>query len=224
MVISPDSTFYGGGLFFAGAHAARVLHAWREWVTSLPVEMSSSIAFLRRQALPEIPAPLRGTFVVHVRFSSLCSAADAEVALAPIRALAPTVLDTIAEIPYRDAGHVHMDPPEPLPWVEHTTALSSFPAEAADALLAAVGPDSGSTLVLAEVRALGGALVEQPPVPNAMSGRSARWAFLAAGAGSPDSAPCMAPNATTSSRTSNTGTTRKPVPREPQHPTSSVRI
>jgi len=43
----PVKTFYGGGLYFAAHHAEKVLHAWREWVTGLPPEMSSSSAFIR---------------------------------------------------------------------------------------------------------------------------------------------------------------------------------
>ncbi|MFI5608918.1 FAD-binding oxidoreductase [Amycolatopsis sp. NPDC051903] len=185
----PVKTFYGGGLFFAGTHAATVLHTWREWVTSLPVEMTSSIAFLRRPPLPSVPEPLRGTFVVHLRFSSLGTAVDAEAVLAPLRALAPTVLDTIDETPYREAEHLHLDPPVPVPWVERSTALRSFPAEAADVLLAALGPDSGTALGFTELRALGGALAEEPAVPSAVAGRSARWAVVGSGAGSPDRVP-----------------------------------
>lgn len=69
----PIRRFYGGGLFFAGEHAAKVLHRWREWVVNLPTEMSSSIAFMRLPSLPEVPQWLQGTFVMHVRFSSLRS-------------------------------------------------------------------------------------------------------------------------------------------------------
>ncbi len=182
----PVKRFYGGGLFFAGERAAEVVHTWREWVADLPTEVTSSIAFLRRPALPGVPEPLRGTFVMHVRFSSLQPREPAERVLAPIRRIAPTLLDTIAARPYREAEVLHLDPPSPVPWVERSTALRDFPAEAADALLAAVGPDSGTQLGFVELRALGGALEQPPAVPNAVSGRSARWALVGSGAGHPD--------------------------------------
>jgi hypothetical protein len=127
--------------------------------------------------------------VLHVRFSSLQPREEAERLLAPIREIAPTVLDTITELPYRMAGTVHMDPPSPVPWVERSTALRDFPGEAADALLAAVGPDSGTRLGFVELRALGGALERPPAVPNAVAGRSARWALIGSGGGHPDQAP-----------------------------------
>ncbi|TDD29084.1 FAD-binding oxidoreductase [Nonomuraea terrae] len=185
----PVERFYGGGLFFAGEHAAEVLRTWREWTTGLPLETTSSIAFLRRPPLPGVPEPLRGTFVVHVRFSSLLPAEEAERLLAPMRAIAPPVLDTIADTPYRMARTLHMDPPRPAPWVERSSALRDFPGEAADALLREIGPDSGTRLGFVEVRLLDGALARPPAVPNAVSGRNARWALIASGAGAPDQAP-----------------------------------
>jgi hypothetical protein len=67
----PVKSFYGGGLFFPGEHATKVLHTWREWVVDLPTEMSSSVVFLCLPPLPMVPGPLRGRFVMHRRFSSL---------------------------------------------------------------------------------------------------------------------------------------------------------
>jgi hypothetical protein len=186
----PVKHFYGGGLIFAGEHAAKVLHNWREWVTDLPTQMSSSIAFLRPPPLPTVPEPPRGTFVMHVRFSSLRAQAEAERVLAPVRRIAPTVLDTITELPYREAGSLFfMDPPVPVPWVERSTMLRDFPSEAADALLAVLGPDSGAQLGFVELRPLGGAQERPPAVPNAVPGRSARWSLFGSGGGRPDLAP-----------------------------------
>ncbi|QYN22652.1 FAD-binding oxidoreductase [Amycolatopsis sp. DSM 110486] len=166
-------SFYGGGLFFAGEHASTVLHTWREWVTALPRQMSSSIAFRHRSRPAE--------FAVHVRFSALGSPAEAEAALAPLRALAPAVRDTVAETAYRDGHRLHLDPSAPVGWLERSAALRSFPAEAADALLAVAGPDSGTEPGFVELRALGGALADEPAVPNAVAGRGAPWALVASG-------------------------------------------
>jgi FAD/FMN-containing dehydrogenase len=185
----PVKRFYGGGLFFAGTHAATVLHNWREWVDGLPEDISSSIAFLRRPSLPAVPEPLRGKFVMHVRFSSLWPREQAERLLAPMRRIAPTVLDTIAELPYREAGSLFMDPPTPVPWVERSTALRKFTVEAARALLTALGPNSDTQLGFVELRRLGGALERSPAMPNAVPGRSARWSLFGSGDGRPDLAP-----------------------------------
>ena len=182
----PVDRFYGGGLFFAGEHAAKVLHTWREWVVGLPMETSSSIAFLRLPPLPVVPELLRGTFVVHVRYASLRPQEEAERALAPVRRIAPTVMDTITELPYREAGSLFTESREPVPWVERATMLRDFPGEAADALLAVLGPGSDTQVRFVELRPLGGALERPPLVPNAVAGRSARWQLFGAGGGRPD--------------------------------------
>lgn len=174
----PIKRFYGGGLFFAGSHAAVVLQNWREWTVGLPEDISTSIVFLRKPPLPTVPEPLRGKFVIHVRFSSLWPKEQAERLLAPLRRVAPTVLDTIAELPYREAGSLFMDPPTPMPWVERSIALRDFTGEAARTLLAALGPNSDTQLSIVELRRLGGALARSPAVSNAVAGRSARWSLF----------------------------------------------
>jgi FAD/FMN-containing dehydrogenase len=180
----PVTDLYGGGLAFAGEDAAEILHIWREWVFDLPEEMSSSIAFLRLPALSTVPEPLRDRFVIDVRFFALRPREDAERTLAPVRAIAPTVLDTITERRYRDASAVFMEPPAPAPWIDRAAALDDFPCEAADTLLELIGPYSATQLGLVELRLLGGALQRSPAVPNAVPSRRARLSLYAAG-GSP---------------------------------------
>ena len=63
----PLARVYGGGIFFRGEDAATVLAAYAEWVRTVPDEMCSSLAFLRLPPFPEIPAPLRGQFTMHLR-------------------------------------------------------------------------------------------------------------------------------------------------------------
>ena len=193
----PVKCVYGGGLVFAGEHAPRVLHAWRQWVADLPAEMSSSIAFMRLPPLPTTLEPLRGRFIIHVRFSSLGPQAEAEGVLAPLRGIAPTMLDTVAAMRYRDTASIFMDPLVPISWVERSAALQSFPTEAADALLSVLGPNSGSQLAFAELRALGGALERPPVVPNAVPGRNARWSLFASACSRPDLAPLFDEQLTT---------------------------
>jgi FAD/FMN-containing dehydrogenase len=51
-----------------------------------------------------------------------------------------------------------MDPEGPTPSVSDSVLLADLPADAVAALVAAAGPDSGSRLLAAEIRHLGGAL------------------------------------------------------------------
>lgn len=171
----PVPTFFGGAVFFDGDHAAEVLHAWREWVVQLPDEANSSIALLRLPDLPEVPEPLRGRLTVHVRYVYVGGVADGERELAPIRAIAPALVDTVAVTPYSAIAAVHSDPPDPLPVWDTSCLLSDFPAAAADALLAAAGPGNDIPLILAEIRLLSGAASVAQSTDNAVGGRDAAF-------------------------------------------------
>ncbi|MFE0631645.1 FAD-binding oxidoreductase [Streptomyces sp. NPDC058864] len=180
--------FYGGGIYFSGEHLAEVLHAWRTWQSDMPEEMSSSVAVQRLPPLPELPEPLRGAFVVHVRIAYLGPVAEGDRLIAPLRAAAPVLVDTVGEMPYTAMGAIHMDPPTPMPYYDRTTMLREFPAEAADTLVELLGPGSGSPLVSVEIRMLGGALDREPAVPNAVSSRGLPFVLFGFGVGSPDQA------------------------------------
>jgi UDP-N-acetylenolpyruvoylglucosamine reductase len=182
----PVKSVYGGVLVFAGEDAAEVLRTWREWVVDLPEEISSSVALLRSRPMPTVPEPLRGRFVIQVRFSSLLPREQAAPVLAPIRMIAPTILDTITEQRYRNASSIFMDPPVPIAWVQRSIFLQDFPSVAADVVLDMLGPESGTQLRFVELRRLGGALQRPPAVPNAVPGRDARWSLFGSGGGRRD--------------------------------------
>jgi hypothetical protein len=179
--LMPVSRFFGGGIFFPGTSAADVLYAWRLWAPTLPVEASTSVALLRLPPDPQLPPPLQGQFVVHLRYTHLGDADEASARLAPMRGSAPIMIDTVAELPYAAIDAVHMDPTSPMPSFDRGMALREFPAEAVDQLVATNGADSGSALTLTEVRLLGGALAAPSFAPNAVAGRQAAFAVYVLG-------------------------------------------
>ncbi|GIF63793.1 FAD-linked oxidase [Asanoa ishikariensis] len=181
----PVTRLYGGGLYFAAEHTERVVEAYRRLTATAPDTLSVSFAFLRLPPLPFVPEPLRGRFTVHVRFAYLGSAADGERLVADLRATAPTLIDTVAEMPFTGIPEIHADPIDPLPGYEATTLLREFPAEAAKALIAVAGPDADTPALIAEVRQLGGALSREPLVANAVSNRDAGFQFLTGAAAEP---------------------------------------
>ena len=138
----PVPRLYGGGIYFPGERMADVLRAWTAWHPGTPETMVSSFAVMRLPPLPEVPEPLRGAFVVSVRFAYNGTAADGERMIAPLRAVAPAVLDTVRDMPYTEVASIHNEPTEPVPYYERGIMLREFPAEAQDKLVELVGPDS----------------------------------------------------------------------------------
>jgi FAD/FMN-containing dehydrogenase len=177
----PVATLYGGGIFFPGAAAPDLLHTYRAWVETLPEETTTSIALLRFPPLPELPEPLRGQFVVHLRFAHLGSAEVGAALLAPMRALAPAVMDLVTDMPYAAVDSIHMDPTDPMPMWERGATLRELPAEAVDEILAIAGPGVEVPLIMVEVRHLGGAVGRPARVPNAVAGRGAAFTLFALG-------------------------------------------
>jgi FAD/FMN-containing dehydrogenase len=184
----PITEFYGGGMHFAGERMADVLRVWRTWAPTLPEQATTSVAVQRLPPLPELPEPLRGAFVLHVRFAYLGTAEEGERLFAPIRAAAPPVLDMIAMRPYTESPLIHLDPPEPLPYYDRTTTLREFSAKALGTLVEFAGPESANPLVNIEIRALGGALDREPAVPDAVPTRGIPYVLFAFGVGGPDAA------------------------------------
>jgi FAD binding domain len=178
--LMPLASFYGGALYFDGADAAAVLAAWRELCVDLPEHANTSLAILQLPEMPTVPPPLAGRMTVAVRFASTAGAAAAEALLAPMRAAATPILDSVAETPYAAIGSVHADPVDPMPTHEASALLRELTPAAVDALLAAAGPDSGSVQTIVELRLLGGAIARGEQ-RSAFCHRDAGFSLLAIG-------------------------------------------
>ncbi|CAI3792564.1 FAD-binding oxidoreductase [Pseudarthrobacter sp. MM222] len=172
----PLGEFYGGGIIYPGADAAAILAAFREWLPTLPEAASPSISLLRLPDMDFVPAPLRGQFVVHLRFAFLGNREDGDALLAPMRTVSSPLMDTAGPMSYLDVDQIHMDPADPLPFTDGGALLKEFGEEAAGELLRLAGDGTDCPLLLIEIRPLGGALSRGGVLPDAVSGRDA--AFL----------------------------------------------
>jgi hypothetical protein len=57
-----------------------------------------------------IPEPLAGRMTVAVRYTAVRDFAEAQRRLAPMRAVAPSLIDAVGAMPYAAIGAVHADP------------------------------------------------------------------------------------------------------------------
>ena len=179
--LMPVSQLYAGGIFYAGDHAAAVLHRWRTWVDTLPEETTSSIALLRAPDAPDVPEPMRGKLTVHLRVSHSGDVADGPALVAPMRDAAPVLMDTVRPMSFAETDSIHQDPDHPMPAWETGMQLGSLPEAAIDGLVATAGPAADVPLILVELRHLGGALARPAAVPNAVAGRDAAFSVLVLG-------------------------------------------
>ena len=149
---------YAGMLVWDQQHADAVLRTWAAWTETAPDNVSTSFRMLNLPPLPDLPPFLRGRQLVAIDGAVLADTdEEAAAVVADLRALAPEI-DTFARVPAAALTRLHMDPEGPTPGVSDSTMLAELPESAIETFLALTGPGSGSTLLAAELRQLGGAL------------------------------------------------------------------
>jgi FAD/FMN-containing dehydrogenase len=147
---------YAGVLFFEWERAAEVLHAWGAWTQTVPEEVTSVGRLLQFPPIPDLPPHLSARRYAAVDAVVIGDAARGAELLAPLRALGP-VMDTFASVAPAAIAELHMDPQEPVAGLVDSQMLGGLDAAGIDAFLAAAGPGSGSRLIVADIRHVGGA-------------------------------------------------------------------
>ncbi|GAA0400326.1 FAD-binding oxidoreductase [Microbispora corallina] len=176
-----------GAAFWPAAHAPRLLRLWRRWARHAPWEAATSVRILNLPDLPEIPAELRAGPVLCLAGVVLAgdhpasAPAQAEELLGPLRSAAPPLLDTWRPARPAEVLETHMDPTEPVALHGDHLLLGEIGDDAVDAFCRVTGEGSGSPLVSAELRQLGGALAVPVADGGALDHIDACYAYMGAG-------------------------------------------
>jgi len=178
----PIAEVYAGVVFFPWERSAEVLHAWRAWTTTLPDEVTSVGRILQLPPFPHLPEQLRGRQFVAVDAVVIGDERQGRELLEPLRRLGPEI-DTFAMRPPAGIAELHMDPRQPVPGITGTAMLGDLPGEAIDRFVAAAGPGSGSRLLVADLRHLGGALRRPAPHHGALATLDASYLSFGVGIG-----------------------------------------
>src|SRR4051812_33970637 len=176
----PVKELYAGWLIFPMERADEVLNAWRDWVDTVPDEVTSVGRLLQIPPLPDIPAPLRGRRLVVVEAAMIMDEAEASKLLKPLRRLGPE-MDTFATIPATALQELHMDPPHPVPGLGDHMLLRDLTRAGIEKVVEAGGAESHSPLLSIEFRHLGGALGRVEPGSGATASLDGEFAMFAVG-------------------------------------------
>lgn len=158
IALHPAAHVYGGRLMWPVEMARPVLNLFAKVTSTAPEELTMWTHLLQFPPLPMVPEPMRGRSFVTVEATYLGSAEEAERLIAPFRRIPALWADTMDTVQLTELGAICAEPEEPLPAMEYSGRLTHFDEAAVDALLRAVGPDSGSPLLVVQLRHLGGAL------------------------------------------------------------------
>jgi hypothetical protein len=181
----PLAEFYAGSVFFDTPHIEAVLRSWIDWSATADDQVTTSVAILRLPDFDAIPEPLRGRTVLNLRFAYPGAAAEGERLAAPLRGLAPAMIDTIGVLPTSKVGLIHNDPTEPAPGWVTGGLLSAVDQDFAGELLATVGPEQQVPLIVVEVRHLGARTAIDVPEGSAVGGREAGYTLTVVGVPNP---------------------------------------
>jgi FAD/FMN-containing dehydrogenase len=154
----PVSEAYAGALLFPPELAADGIRAYRDWTAAAPEEAGSMVRALDLPPIPDIPEALRGKKWLAITAACIGSREEGETTIAPLREIGEPVVDSFDQVPAPALSRIAMDPEPPVPALGHHRLLAELPDDAIDAFVNVAGPDSGSPLLLAELRHLGGAL------------------------------------------------------------------
>ncbi|MFI5805897.1 FAD-binding oxidoreductase [Streptomyces sp. NPDC051561] len=170
----PVARIYGGGLLFDGVHAAELARVYAEWSRTVPETLTSSIGFVPYPDMPQLPDDLRGRYIAHIRIVFNGPAEEGERLVAPLRAVAPRLVDDLADMPYTESGHIYREPPFPHAYAGTSVLLDALDEAAFGEVLKVTGPDADIMCVLG-VRHLGGAFSRGPADGGAVGHRDAAY-------------------------------------------------
>jgi FAD/FMN-containing dehydrogenase len=164
----PVDTVRTGAAFWPASHAAEIVRRWYEWTLTAPEAASTSLRIMNLPPAPGRPAAISSGPVVCLDGAITGSEAGAvyEDLFGPLLAVARPVHDTWHEGGPDAVPRTHLDPPGPVFSVGDHLVLGELGPDGVAEFLRVAGEGSGSPLLVAELRQLGGAL----GVPDATGG------------------------------------------------------
>jgi hypothetical protein len=162
---------FGGSLVFAEKDIPEALRGWLQWTRTAHPRLTTSAAIARFPA-DVGPPPFRGKRILHLRFAYPGPSDEGERLAAPLRMLAPPVMDDIHEMPPTEIARIHGDPTEPTSSWFSGTMLARADDGLARRVLAEVGPGTTGPFSMGEIRHLGEQTARDVPEGSAVGGRS----------------------------------------------------
>jgi len=178
----PIAEVYAGTLAFPAAVGAEAVRTYRDWAAGVSEDVTSIVRFVTPPPIPDVPEPIRGVPLLTIGAACIGDQASGEATIAPLRAsLGSPIMDIFEQMPTAGLSHIHMDPENPVPGIGNGSLVEALPDEAIEAFTAAAGPDSGSPLLLSELRHLGGALGRPAENGGALSHLNAGFVMYSVG-------------------------------------------
>ena len=176
----PVEELYAGWLIWPWERSQEVIERWVEWTETAPDEITSMVRIMQIPPIDEVPEFLRGRQIVVFSGAYLGSKEDGDEVLAALRELEPET-DTFAMMPPLGLSYLHGDPESPVPVLSDQAIVDEMPREAIETFVAKAGPGSNSSLLMAELRQMGGAMGRSPEGHGALARIDGKFVAFAGG-------------------------------------------
>jgi FAD/FMN-containing dehydrogenase len=155
----PVDTVYGGFMVYPTALAGDVLTRWREWIKTVPDELTTAVKIINLPDMEDVPPLLRGQTAVFLAGCYVGPAETGAALLQPWRDWQEPMLDAFHPMSFRDVGDISQDPTDPMPSFLTGVWLKELDDATIDALVRyATLQEARVPLIFAEVRHIGGAV------------------------------------------------------------------
>jgi FAD/FMN-containing dehydrogenase len=172
----PVTKVCGGNLFYPIELAREVFIRYRDWVSTAPEELTSSVLIMNYPSIPELPEHLRGRSFAMVRGCYCGPVEHGEALLHEWRAWRTPELDDFKAMAFAGVGTISNDPVDPVPGVSTGAWLRELSDGAIDLLIrSSTGDSEPSPIGIAEVRHAGGAIARMRPSSSAYGNRNATF-------------------------------------------------
>jgi hypothetical protein len=168
----PVKVIYGGELMYPVELYADVLRFWREWITRVPDEMTSSVTLMSFPPIPQVPEPMRGKKFVQVKMGFV-GAPEWGLLLARewLEWVTP-IHNSLHVMPFSEVGTISNDPVDPMPGYIANEMFDALSDAAIDVLVRYTTAND-SPLVFTAIRHMGGAMAKADRSANAIGNRDA---------------------------------------------------
>ncbi len=174
--VYPVASLYGGNMLYSGDSAKDAMRFYRDWIKTLPDEMTTSFAILKFPITPRLPEAIRGNTQVLVRAAYTGDPQTGAALIQPWLDWRKPVSTTMREMPFAEVATISNDPVDPVATHGTNMHFDELTDDAID-IIVRRATDKESNIIANELRHVGGAISRIPAESNAIGNRDSQIFF-----------------------------------------------